>query len=319
MPKTDKTPISRLRGWWHAARLSRLEIVGLTMLAVVLILTVCGPWIAPHPTEAANSADRLLTPSWKHPFGTDQNGLDVFSRVLASPRTDVLIAIAATLISTVVGCFLGAIAGLFEGNNLRSKAWLSEAILRILDVIQAFPVFIFAMVLVAIRGPGLENIILAAAFVNTPVFLRLVRGELLSLRGRPFAEAARVAGCSDLRIAVRHMLPNALPPVMVQVSVTVGFTILLTAGLSFVGAGVAPPTPELGSMIATGASLMISGQWWPSMFPGIALGLTVFAFGVAGETAGRLLQPGGITRSETFEDPTIQAVLPLGPDAGGVR
>ncbi|GAB6986204.1 ABC transporter permease [Nocardioides pyridinolyticus] len=299
-----------MRQWWRGANFSRLEIVGLTMLAVVLFLTVFGPMIAPYPTESADSADRLLAPSLAHPFGTDQHGLDVFSRVLAAPRTDVLIAVVATALSAVVGSGLGAIAGLFEGNSRRSKAWLSEGILRVLDVVQAFPVFIFAMVLVAVRGPGLVNIVIAAAFVNMPVFLRLVRGELLSLRERPFAEAARVIGCTDLRIAFRHMLPNALPPVMVQISVTVGFTILLTAGLSFVGAGIAPPTPELGNMIATGASFMITGQWWASMFPGLALGLTVFAFGIGGETVGRLLQPGGMARPATFEDAAVGTIAP---------
>lgn len=296
-----KILLARTRDRWASANFSALEVVGLVMMAVVLFLTVFGPLIAPHPTETANAADRLLAPSWEHPFGTDQHGLDVFSRVLAAPRTDVVIAVLATAISAVVGSVLGAVAGWLEGDARRLKAWLAEGILRCLDVVQAFPVFIFAMVLVAIRGPGVTNIVLAAAFVNMPVFLRLVRSELLSLKQRPFAEAARVIGATDARIAFRHLLPNALPPVMVQISVTVGFTILLTAGLSFVGAGIAPPRPELGNMIATGASFMITGQWWASMFPGIALGMTVFAFGIAGETVGRLLEPTA-THAHHLED-----------------
>jgi peptide/nickel transport system permease protein len=291
-----------VRGWISGAGFSRLEIFGLVMLALILFLAVFGPAIAPHPTETANPPERLLAPSMDHWLGTDQNGMDVFSRILAAPRTDVLIAVIATFLSVIIGAPLGVVAGYFEGSRRRALSWLSEGILRLLDVLQAFPVFIFAMVLVAIRGASMTNIILAAAFVNMPTFLRLVRGEMLSLRGRPFAEAARAIGGSDMRIAFRHLLPNALPPVAVQMSVTVGFTILLTAGLSFVGAGISPPTPELGSMISAGAKFMISGQWWPSLFPGIALGLIVFTFGLVGETIGRLVQPGGVSRAPSFEE-----------------
>jgi peptide/nickel transport system permease protein len=274
------------------AHLSPIETVALAMLVIILILTAIGPLIAPYPTEAANAAQRLQPPDTTHWLGTDENGIDIFSRILAAPRTDVLIAVIATALSVAIGAPLGVLAGFFEGARRRIASLASEGLLRLLDVVQAFPVFILAMVLVAIRGASLTNIVAAVAFVNMPVFLRLVRSEILSLRERPYAEAARALGNSDLRIGFRHLLPNALPPILVQVSVTVGFAILLTAGLSFVGAGVAPPTPELGAMIASGAKSLIIGQWWPSLFPGIALGLMVFTFAVAGEALGRLLEPG---------------------------
>ena len=132
---------------------------------------------------------------------------------------------------------------------------------------------------------------IAIAFVNMPTFLRIARAEVLSLRERPFAEAARSIGAPDSRIAFRHLLPNAVGPLLTQVSVCMGFAILLTAGLSFVGAGVAPPTPELGGMIASGSKMMIIGFWWPSLFPGIALGVMVFSFAAAGEAVGRLVEP----------------------------
>ena len=134
-------------------------------------------------------------------------------------------------------------------------------------------------------------VIAAIAFVNTPVFVRLVRSDVLSLVQRPFAEAARAVGNSELRVGFRHVLPNAIPTVLVQVSVTIGFAILLTAGLSFVGAGVKPPTPELGSMIASGAKYLIVNQWWPALFPGLALGLVVFSFGIVGEVLNRIMEP----------------------------
>jgi peptide/nickel transport system permease protein len=275
-------------------KLSPLEIFALVVFVVILLLAAIGPIIAPYPTQTANTALRLLSPSGAHWFGTDENGMDIFSRILAAPRTDVLIALIATAISVGVGAPLGVLAGYFEGSRSRKASVMGETILRLLDVLQAFPVFIFAMVLLAIRGANTVNIIAAVAFVNMPVFVRLVRSEMLSLRERPFAEAARAVGNSDLRIGFKHLLPNALPPIVVQISVTVGFAILLTAGLSFVGAGIAPPTPELGSMISTGAKFLVTGQWWPSLFPGIALGVIVFTFGVVGETLGRLLQPGGL-------------------------
>jgi peptide/nickel transport system permease protein len=146
-------------------------------------------------------------------------------------------------------------------------------------------------VLVAIRGTGPGNVVLAVAFVNFPVFLRLVRSEILSLREHPYAEAAVALGNSELGVGFKHLLPNAWPTVLVQVSVTIGFAVLLTAGLSFVGAGVSPPTPELGSMIASGAKFMIIGQWWVAMFPGLLLGLIVFTFAAMGDIVGRLMEP----------------------------
>jgi peptide/nickel transport system permease protein len=275
-------------------RLSPLEVFALALFFAILFLAAFGPMIAPDPTKTADTTQRLFAPSGAHWFGTDENGMDIFSRILASPRMDVVIALVATAISVAIGAPLGVVAGFFEGSRRRAASIVGETILRLLDVIQAFPVFIFAMVLVAIRGASTVNIVAAVAFVNMPVFLRLVRSEVLSLRERPYAEAARAVGNSDLQIGFKHLLPNALPPIVVQISVTVGFAILLTAGLSFVGAGIAPPTPELGSMISTGAKYMITGQWWPSLFPGIALGLIVFTFGVVGETLGRVLQPGGL-------------------------
>ena len=199
--------------------------------------------------------------------GTDDNGIDILSRLLAAPRTDVVIAVIATAISVLLGSPLGVVIALLESRRGAGSTIVAEIAMRSLEVIQAFPVFVFAMVLVAAFGGTKVNIIAAIAFVNTPVFVRLVRSEVLSLVQRPFAEAARAVGNSEWRVGFRHILPNAIPTILVQLSVTIGFAILLTAGLSFVGAGVKPPTPELGSMIASGAKFLIIGQWWPALFP----------------------------------------------------
>ncbi|MCL2428396.1 MAG: dipeptide/oligopeptide/nickel ABC transporter permease/ATP-binding protein [Alphaproteobacteria bacterium] len=282
---------SVVRSWRGLAVFDRVILAG---CGFVLFLTVFGPWLTPHPTMIADPLQRLKPPAAGHWFGTDENGIDVFSRLLAAPRTDVSIALIATAMSVAIGATLGVFAGYFEGSERRLLRWGSEGGLRLLDVLQAFPVFVLAMVLVAIRGTGPINVLLAIAFVNFPVFLRLVRSEVLSLRERPFAEAAAAAGNSDLGLCFKHLLPNTFPTILVQVSVTVGFAVLLTAGLSFVGAGVSPPTPELGAMIASGAKFMILGQWWVVVFPGLALGIVVFTFAMTGEIVGQLMEPGRV-------------------------
>jgi peptide/nickel transport system permease protein len=282
MAKRLKSTLRALPGW---------QIVVLVIFLVVIVLTVFGPYLAPYSTTTASPVDRLLPPSAAHWFGTDDNGIDILSRVLAAPRTDVVIAVIATAISVLLGAPLGVVVALYESRRGAGATAFAEIVMRLLEVVQSFPVFVFAMVLVAVFGGSSVNIIIAVAFVNTPVFVRLVRAEVLSLVQRPFAEAARAVGSSEARVGFRHILPNAIPTVMVQVSVTVGFAILLTAGLSFVGAGVKPPTPELGSMIASGAKFLIIDQWWPALFPGLALGLIVFSFGVFGEILNRVMEP----------------------------
>jgi peptide/nickel transport system permease protein len=295
-------------------RLTAADRTVIALFLMIVFIAVAGPWLAPYPTMSADPTQRLLAPSMQQWFGTDENGMDVFSRLVAAPRTDVTIALVATLLSVLVGAPLGVLTGFFESSLRRIVSLSAEGVLRLLDVVQSFPVFILAMVLVAIRGTGTENVILAVAFVNFPVFLRLVRSELLSLRQRPFAEAARAIGRSDLSLAFVHLLPNAFPTVVVQLSVTVGFAVLLTAGLSFVGAGVSPPTPELGAMIAGGAKFMALGQWWVSLFPGLALGGIVFICGLLGETIGRALEPGAPSSPARQKIPRSSTAISTSPE-----
>ncbi len=295
-PRNSSASAARHSTRWGAiglwSRLSRFDRTVLVVFVLVLVIAVIGPYVAPYPPTFADPLQRLSPPHGAHPFGTDENGIDVLSRLIAAPRTDVLIAVIATTLSVAIGAPLGVVTGYFEGADRRAMRWISEATLRLLDVVQAFPVFILAMVLVAIRGAGPVNVVFAVAFVNFPVFLRLVRSEILSLREHLYAEAAVAVGNSELGVGFKHLLPNAWPTILVQVSVTIGFAVLLTAGLSFVGAGVSPPTPELGAMIASGAKFMIIGQWWVAMFPGLLLGLIVFTFAVMGDIVGKLMEPG---------------------------
>ena len=257
-------------------------IVGAVVTGISFFGAVFGPMLAPYPSTEAGPGAQLLPPSAVHWLGTDDVGMDVFSRVIAAPRIDLTIALSATLLALVIGTTVGGIAGYF-------RAWWSELIMRISDLVQSFPVFILAMALVVVTGQEIWNVIFVVALVNTPIYVRLVRAEVLSLRERTFAEAAVTLGVSGLNVVRRHMIPNAIGPVISQASITAGFAMLLTAGLSFVGAGVRVPTPEWGSMISIGASSIVTGQWWPSMFPGIALSLSVFGFAMLGDGLSRLL------------------------------
>jgi len=289
------TLIVRKRDW--------LFIIGVSIVSVVCLLALIGPYIGPYDPTLTTPRVAYPPPSlteipgqligWisgtleypPHWMGTDASGYDIFSRVIAAPRTDLAIALAANALSLVLGVFLGLVAGYYRN-------WATELMMRVSDVMQSFPVFISAMVLVALAGRSTTNIVIALAFVYVPIYIRLTRAEVLSQKSRGFVEAARALGNCELNIALRHVLPNSMTPALIQSSVTIGFAILLTAGLSFVGAGVRPPTPEWGLMISTGANQIILGEWWPSVFPGIAISLTVFGFAVLGNALERRYEEG---------------------------
>ena len=255
---------------------------GLVVVVITVFLAIFGPYIAPYHPERALPGAGLQPPSGQHWMGTDVSGMDVFSRVISAPRIDLAIALSATLIAFVGGVLLGVVSGFYAGARGVPRV-ASEAIMRGADILQAFPVFIFALALVGFRGPGTENVIVALAFLNIPYFLRVTRGAVFQVRERPFVEAARCAGNKEVRIAFVHVMPNALGPALANVSPGIGFAILLTAALSFVGAGVPKPTPEWGSMISIGAPNMMTGQWWTALFPGLALGITVLGYALVGD------------------------------------
>ena len=248
---------------------------------VFVVLAIAGPLIAPYEGDQIFAGVELQPPSAQHLFGTDRNGMDVLSRVLIAPRIDVIVGVGGTALAVVIGSALGLIAG-FIGR------W-ALIFVRITDVFQAFPVFILAMAVVAFLGQGLHNIILVIGFVNAPLYARIAYAQAWRLRGSEFVLSARVSGMSDAGLLLSHVLPNAVRPIVTQASVTVGWAILLTAGLSFVGAGIRPPEPEWGSMIAIGASDMASGRWWPAVFPGLALVLAIYSFSSLADLANRWL------------------------------
>lgn len=280
----------KLRFIFAVLRARPMFALGYAIVAVVVLMAVFAPLIAPYDPVKANPANFLQPPSWTHWMGTDATGMDILSRVIYAPRIDLAIALAGTLISAVLGSLLGAAAGYYESR--RGFGTLAAGfVMRASDVLQAFPVFVFAVATVAVLGQGLQSIVIAVAFVNTPIYLRLMRSQVLSIRRMRYVEAAYISGVPDWRILMRHVMPNATAPVLAQLSINIGWAILLTAALSFIGAGVEAPTPEWGSMIAMGFQNVVTGHWWPSIFPGLALALTVFGFALIGSSVEILADP----------------------------
>jgi peptide/nickel transport system permease protein len=257
--------------------------VGTAILLLYAIMMVFAPWIAPYDPETPTSQFRS-PPSSEHWFGTDPSGLDVFSRVVYASRIDILVGVTGTLISMLIGIPLGLLVGYYRG-------FLSGFVLRIADLLQAFPVFVLAMAMVAIAGPSIRNVMLVIGILNIPIYIRLVRSQVLAFRERPAIEAAKCVGNNDRRIMRNYLLPNTIESALVQSSVNVGWAILLTASLSFIGAGIPVPTAEWGSMVGIGAPMMILGEWWAAFFPGLAIGICVLGFAMVADALRVLVNP----------------------------
>lgn len=273
--------------WSHARYVlsdNPFTLVAAVLFALFVLLAIVGPWIAPYDPLATNVGPTMQPPSARHWFGTDSLGRDILSRVIVATRIDFAIALSAVLASFVVGGLLGACAGYFGG-------WLERIVMRTCDMVMSFPLFVLAMGIVAAMGNSVANIILATAVVNLPFYIRVARTEVNVRREAGFVEAARLAGNGDARILLAHLIPNAMPPMMVQVSLNMGWAILNAAGLSFIGLGVSPPAAEWGIMVAEGATFIISGEWWVALFPGAVLMLAVFTFNLLGDGLRDLIDP----------------------------
>jgi peptide/nickel transport system permease protein len=254
------------------------------LLVLIVVAAVFGPWLVPHDPLASNTAVALKPPSLRHWFGTDQLGRDVFSRVIVATRLDLFISVASVALVFLMGGIAGIASGYFLG-------WTDRIVGRISDTIMAFPLFVLAMGIVAALGNTVQNIILATAIVNFPLYVRVARAEANVRREAGFVQAARLSGNSEFRILFGHILPNIMPIMIVQMSLTMGYAILNAAGLSFIGLGVRPPTPEWGIMVAEGAAFMVSGEWWIALFPGAALMLAVFCFNLLGDGLRDIFDP----------------------------
>lgn len=251
---------------------------GLTLLLLQIVAIIFAPYLAPYSPVEADPLSSLVPPSAAHWFGTDVSGMDIYSRVIFATRINLLISVSAVALAFVLGVPIGLLIGFYRGA-------LTSFVMRIFDFVQSFPVFVLGMALVSVMGQEIWNVAIVLAILFLPVFARLIRAETLSLRDRPFIAAARCSGAGDLSLMFRHIMPNALAPAIVQISISIGMAILLTAGLSFIGAGVRMPTPEWGLMVANGAQQMILGVWWVALFPGLAIVVSVLCFALLGDAA----------------------------------
>ncbi len=268
---------------WRRLRRSPHLLAGLAIVVGILGAAALAPVIAPYSPIDQAFSDQLRPPSWAHLFGTDEFGRDIFSRVLYGARIALAVGFLADGIALAAGVALGLVAGYFGGR-------VDAVVMRCVDVLLAFPYLLLAMIVVAILGPGLSNAMIAIGIVYAPQFARVVRGAVLAVRGQEFVEAAGAVGAGSGRILLRHVLPNVISPTLVMATLTVGFAIVETAGLSFLGLGASPPTPEWGSMLATGRSYMLTAPWIAT-FPGLAILVTVIGFNLAGDGLRDLLDP----------------------------
>ncbi|MGO9990962.1 MAG: ABC transporter permease subunit [Steroidobacteraceae bacterium] len=268
---------------WYRLSASPLTVAGFAIVSVVIAAMILAPAIAPYDPNRLSLAVRLAAPSWRHVFGTDEVGRDLLSRVIWGSRASVVAGLVTVAISMSIGTCIGAVSGLFSG-------WVDTVIMRIMDVLLAFPSFILAMALAAALGPSLMNAILPIAIVRTPFYVRLARGQALTLRDRAYVRAAETFGSSSWHIVWRHILPNSMAPIIVQATLDIGLAILTVSALSFIGLGAQQPTAEWGAMVANGRAYFLD-QWWYPMFPGLAILVTAIGFNLVGDGLRELLDP----------------------------
>jgi len=281
---TDRDPPHRSRrGWWIRFSRNRGAVIGLMVLCLFATIALAAPLATTYDPEQARLDQKLLEPSAAHLLGTDHLGRDILARLAYGGRFSLFIGFAAVGLGLAIGVPLGTICGFYGG-------WLDLVIQRVIDVFLSFPGFLLALSLVAVLGVGITNVILAVGLGVVPAFVRLTRASTLSIRLRPYVEAARAAGASGPVIILRHVLPNALAPVVIQATLGLGATLLTAAGLGFLGLGVQQPTPEWGAMLGEGRSYIFSN---PNLatFPGIAIFLTVLGFNLAGDGLRDALDP----------------------------
>jgi peptide/nickel transport system permease protein len=267
-------------------RANPLLVAGAVMSLLVVLVALFAPLLAPYPADAGSATHPFIVlhpPSAQHWFGTDNVGRDILSRVIYGARISPVIAVFVLLIACVIGIPLGAMAGYFGG-------WLDEAIMRVTDIFLAFPPLLLALALAAVLPPSLTSLIIAISVTWWPWYTRLIRGQAASVAGRPYVEACRALGIPSYRILLRHVLPNSITPLIVQVSLDFGGVILTVSALSFLGLGAQDPTPDWGLMVAEGQNYFTTA-WWVVTFPGLAILVTAFAFTLLGDGLRDLLDP----------------------------
>ncbi|GED71300.1 peptide ABC transporter substrate-binding protein [Brevibacillus reuszeri] len=262
----------------------KMGMAGLVIVFFVLVISLSAPLIAPyHPTDDSDFTNRIAAPSEKHIFGTDEYGRDVFSRILYGARISTIISLGAILISSVAGTIIGLISGYYG-------RWIDSLLMRIVDGIMSFPPILFAIALMAALGSNVVNIIIALSIIYTPLFARLIRGCVLSIKEKEYIQAIKVVGGSDLRLMLKHILPNCMSPLLIQVTTYFAYAILAEAALSFIGLGVPQPEPSWGNVLYDGRQFMREAPWI-SIFPGVAIAVTVLGLNLLGDGLRDYLDP----------------------------
>jgi len=262
---------------WRRLISAQVARFGMAIIILFALMAVLPPLLAPYdPRTDMDLASRLKAPSQQHLFGTDTHGRDVFNRIIHAARVSLGVGLGAVSVAVLAGTLLGLVSG-FAGR------WTDLLLMFLMDIMLAFPGMLLAIALVSMRGPGLFNSLLAVSVVSIPVYARIARSTVLSLKEREYVTAARCVGAGGPRILFRHIFPNSLPPVIVQATLGVASSILEIAALGFLGLGAQPPTPEWGAMLADGYKYLTTGAWWVLFFPGLAIMLTVLGFNLLGD------------------------------------
>ena len=271
------------REFWRRFRANRFAAAGLVVIVALFLLSLCAAFITPYDPDAIDAWHVLLPPSASHWFGTDELGRDVFTRVVYGARVSLKVGFVAVGIAVVIGTVIGLIAGFYGG-------WVDSVLMRLVDIMLCFPTFFLILAVIAMLEPSIWYIMVIIGLTGWMGVARLVRAEVLSLKSRDFVLAARVLGASDRRIIFRHILPNALSPVLVSATLGVAGAILTESALSFLGIGVQPPTPSWGNILTAGKDY-IEFAWWLSLFPGMAILVTVLSYNLVGEGIRDALDP----------------------------
>ena len=276
---------SQLSIIWNRLRKNKLAMLGLAILVVMVALAVCADWIADYDTNVTgmNMAERLQTPSAKHWFGTDSYGRDVFARIIHGSRLSLSLSIFAMLAAVAIGSIIGAIAGYYGGR-------VDDVLMRLMDILLAIPPMLMSISIVAALGHSMVNLMIALSLAYIPVFARVIRSSILTVKGQEFIEAAKACGTSNARIILRHSIPNAIGPILGQATLAMGSTILIISSLSFMGMGIQPPQPEWGTMLYEGRDLIRTSPYLV-IFPGIAIALAVLSLNLLGDGLRDALDP----------------------------
>lgn len=281
--KEMKPIVSEIRYSLHLVRTHPLALAGVILILALVMTALLAPLVTPFDPLNVDLRNKLLPPSSTHIFGTDDLGRDILSRVIAGSRISLQMAIMVVAFAFSFGTSLGVVAGFYGGV-------VNELLMRVTDMFLAIPSLVLAMVIAAALGPSLYNVMLSLCVTWWPWYTRLARAEAISVREKQYTEAARMIGVSNFRLIFRHILPNCLSPVIVNASMDMGFVILTAAGLSFIGLGAQPPSPEWGAMLSLGRSYLREA-WWVATFPGLAILITVLGFNLLGDGLRDILDP----------------------------